>query len=193
MVGVLVLAVLTTWRTGRGLVRQRPAGGTPLATFAGGLAGGSSPRLARVDGTAVFMHSDPGVAPPSLIAHVRASGALHRDVYVVVITTATEPVVARSRREQVTDLGAGVRQVTLRYGFMQEMRVADDLRDHLGVDPTHTDYFLGRETVRSTDRPGMARWREGLFAVMARNASDAVSHFHLPDDRVVEIGQRLEL
>ena len=59
--------------------------------------------------------------------------------------------------------------------------------------PTSTDYFLGRESVRSTDRPGMARWREVLFALMSRNATDVATYFHLPAERVIEIGVRVEI
>ncbi|QXC59897.1 potassium transporter Kup [Aquihabitans sp. G128] len=193
VVGVVVLTVLTTWKTGRRLVHERLRSGTPLETFVAGLARGRSKSVVRVDGTAVFLYSDPGSTPPALLAHVRSSGALHRDVYVVAVETASSPMVPASQRESVTDVGGGVRQVTLRYGFMEEVQVATDLESHLRIEPARTDYFLGRETIRSTDRPGMARWREHLFAVLARNASDVAAHYHLPDDRVVEIGQRLEL
>ena len=62
-----------------------------------------------------------------------------------------------------------------------------------GKQQTSTDYFLGRETVRSTQHPGMARWREVLYTVMTRNASDVGAFFHLPPERVVEIGVRVEI
>jgi KUP system potassium uptake protein len=39
----------------------------------------------------------------------------------------------------------------------------------------------------------MALWRERLFAVMARNASSATAFFHIPPDRVVELGIQVEL
>ena len=103
------------------------------------------------------------------------------------------PTVPPARRDEVAHLPAGFHQVVLRYGFMEEHRVADDLQRHVAIDPVSTDYFVGRETIRVSDRPGMARWREVLFALMTRNASDVTAHFHLPDDRVTEIGQRVEL
>jgi KUP system potassium uptake protein len=192
VVGAVVLAVLTTWKTGRRLVEERLRSGTPLDVFASSLHNGRS-SVVRVPGTAVFLYSDPGVTPPSLLVHVRSSGALHRDVYVVSVDVTSEPTVPPVRRESIRELGSGIHQVTLRYGFMEVLRVADDLEAHLRIEPDRTDYFLGRETVRATDRPGMARWRERLFAVLARNASDVASHYHLPDARVVEIGQRLDL
>jgi K+ transporter len=192
VIAAVVVTVLTTWKTGRQLVRDLLRGTMPLAAFAASL-GEKGQKVVRVDGTAVFLYSDPGITPPSLLAHVRASGALQRDVLVVSVVIASVPTVPPVEREEVTDCGNGVRKVTLHYGFMESIYVADDLQLRVSIDPAITDYFLGRERVRSTERPGMARWRERLFAILARNASDVAAHYHLPDERVVEIGLRLDL
>jgi KUP system potassium uptake protein len=56
-----------------------------------------------------------------------------------------------------------------------------------------TTYFLGRETLLATRHPGMALWREHLFALMSRNARPATTFFKLPPNRVVELGAQVEL
>lgn len=56
-----------------------------------------------------------------------------------------------------------------------------------------TSYFLGRETLIASRKPGMALWREKLFALMSRNARTATSFFNLPPNRVVELGAQIEL
>jgi KUP system potassium uptake protein len=61
------------------------------------------------------------------------------------------------------------------------------------IDPHDTTYFLGRETIISTSRPGMAKWREKLFALMSRNATTATAYFGIPPDRVVELGEQIEI
>ena len=61
------------------------------------------------------------------------------------------------------------------------------------IDPDKTSFFLGRETIVSTGRPGMARWREHLFVVMSRQAQSAAEFFKLPANRTVELGQRVEI
>ena len=71
--------------------------------------------------------------------------------------------------------------------------LADAARDHLVFEPMETTYFLGRETLIATKRPGMALWREKLFALMARNARPATTYFRLPPNRVVELGAKVEL
>ena len=61
------------------------------------------------------------------------------------------------------------------------------------IHPGHTSYFLGRERILAASRPGMAVWREHLFAVLARNAVGATAYFGLPPNRVVELGAQIEL
>jgi KUP system potassium uptake protein len=63
----------------------------------------------------------------------------------------------------------------------------------LEMDADDVTYFLGRETIVVTDRPGMAQWREQLFVLMTRNAVRATAFFRLPPDRVVELGVQVEL
>jgi K+ transporter len=73
-------------------------------------------------------------------------------------------------------------------------RLLERCRDHgLFIDPTDVTYVVGRETLLATQRPGMAVWREKLFAVMSRNAGDATGFFRLPPGQVLEIGAQIEL
>ena len=192
VVGIVILTQLTTWKRGRALVAARiRRDRRPLGAFVAGVA--NEREITRVPGTAVFLHSQRGVTPSSLSAFVRSSRALHQRVFVVSVIVADAPRVDPTDRVKSTDLGHGFHQVELHYGFMEDTCVADDLATHLGLSPESTFYFLGRETVRSTERPGMARWRESLFALMARNASDVAVHFHLPSERVIEVGMRVEI
>ena len=162
----IVTAQLTTWKTGRALVAARVRStGRPLTDFVEEL--GSATQFVRVPGVAVFLYSQPGLTPPSMSAFVDSSHALHEQVYVVSIVPADVPRVAPEDRVELTELTNGVHQVELRYGFMEQTFVADDL-------------------------PGMARWRQTLFTLMARNATNIATYFHLPPDRVIEIGLPVE-
>ena len=61
------------------------------------------------------------------------------------------------------------------------------------LDPMETSYFLSRDTVVPTFGGGMAMWREKLFASMHRNAAAAADFLHLPTNRIVELGTKLEI
>jgi KUP system potassium uptake protein len=189
-VGVVVVILFTTWKAGRGLVAEQIAATrTPLATYVAGLTG----RVVRVPGIAVFLYSQPLTTPPSLAALVRTTRALHDLVYVVGIEVDESPRADPSRRVVCEPIGNGVSRVTLHYGFMEKMLVAADLETHLHIRPESTDYILGRESIIATGRPGMARWREMLYSLMVRNASDVANSFHLPTERVFEVGTRVEI
>jgi KUP system potassium uptake protein len=90
-----------------------------------------------------------------------------------------------------------VYRVTVHYGFAEDPEVLAVLercrREGLEIDPAETTFFLGRETLLATARPGMALWRERLFGVLSRNARPATKFFRLPPSRVCELGTQVEL
>jgi KUP system potassium uptake protein len=105
--------------------------------------------------------------------------------------------VKAERRYEVKDYGSGFYRILLRYGFMEEIDVPAALAKVEGVGPTakmmDTSFFLARQTLLASARPGMAIWREKLFAWMLRNAESAMEFFKLPTNRVVELGSQLEI
>lgn len=197
VVGVVVFTLMTTWRTGRRLVSERLRGGdVPVGTFVDELVADPRPPQ-RVPGTAVFLYSIPGMTPPSLVANLRHNRVLHEQVVVVSIATTDHPRVAPPDRAEVVDHGHGVSHVVLRYGFLDEPDVPQGLTEgaagRLGVDVARATYFLGSEALVVTARPGMAVWRERLFALLSRNATSAANYYGLPTDNTVTIGTRVEL
>ena len=157
----------------------------------------SSEPPTRVTGTAVFMTAQPRGTPSALAHNLRYNKILHEHVIVLTVTTTHTPYVPPDQQVQVQSFGLGLYNVRVQYGFMQDPDVPSALltaRD-LGVELDLDDltYFLGRETIIVTRRPGMAVWREQLFVVMARNAVRATAFFHLPPERVVELGVQVEM
>jgi KUP system potassium uptake protein len=194
VVGVVVFVVLTTWRTGRALVREQLlTDRLPLDEFvAQALA--APVALARVEGTAVFMYSEPGMTPPALVANVRHNRVLHTRTVVLSVTTEALPRLPEGTpRVEVTDYGNGFCLFVARFGFMEEPELPPALAGVEGFDVATATYFLGAETVQSSEREGMARWRERLFTVMLRNATGAANFFHLPLEQTIVVGQRVDI
>ncbi len=194
VIGTAVFTVMTTWRTGRRLVAARMRQGLPLVEFVDGL---DDEELIRVPGTAVYLSKQPDIVPASLLTTLRHHRSLHEKVAICTVMTRRVPRVLPARRARVTPLGKGFFQVVLWYGYAETPDVPAALdaivSSELRFDPTDTTYVVGRETVTSTERPGMARWRERLFAFMARNAAPAERFFHLPADRTSQIGQTIDI
>jgi KUP system potassium uptake protein len=147
----------------------------------------------RVEGTAIYLFSTPGLTPPALIANVRQNNVLHRRIVVVSIDTALRPHVLPAQRSTVDHLGHDVYQVTLHYGFMEEPDVPAGLRQgaaaKLTIDPDTAAFILGAEALRVTSHAGMALWREHLFVFLSRNATPPATFFNLPPERTITISR----
>ena len=191
VVGALVFTILTTWFRGRQLVASRlNQGRVSLETIVNQL---KKDPITRTPGTAVYLYSAVGLAPPALLSNLRHNNVLHEQIIVASVTTTQKAHEHRIERVESADLGTGFHQVTMKYGFLEEPTVAEDLDADLTFDLRDATYFLGRETVLASERPGMARWREQLFSVLSRNATSATRYFGLPPDRVIEVGVQVDI
>jgi KUP system potassium uptake protein len=192
-VGVFIMTIFTTWRKGRELLGERfKERMIPLDDFFE-LMRVEIP--ARVPGTAVFMTGASGGTPPSLLHNFLHNRVVHEHVVLLTIITESYARVAPSERVRVEELPNGFRRAIARYGFTETPDIPTllerpELKDY-SID--YITFFLGRETVLPTKRPGMALWRERLFAFLSRNAQPATAFFGIPPSRVVEIGAQIEL
>jgi KUP system potassium uptake protein len=194
-VGAVVLLVMVAWKTGRDhLTSEIRSGELPTERFIGSIA--THPQR-RVPGTAVYLFSNLGATPPSLLANLRHNEVLHETVLIVTVQWTTSPRVPRARRVTVHELGEGFFQVLLQYGFMQEPDVPAALADFatadFGFDPDDAVYVVGHETI--IPRPGRSALslRDHLFALMHRNATSPVLFFGLPPERVIEVGTQVAM
>lgn len=195
VVGAIVFTLMTTWKRGRALLAARlRRGELTIERFIGSIT--EHPQQ-RVSGTAVYLFPEPGGTPPALLANLRHNEVIHERIVLLAVETAGRPRVQKARRATVHPQGEGFFSIILRFGFFEEPDVpgalADIVDQDFGFDPTEVVYVVGSETVISTDRPGMARWREHLFSFMHRNAANASGYFGLPSDKVIAIGSQVEI
>ncbi|MGE0553117.1 MAG: potassium transporter Kup [Gemmatimonadales bacterium] len=195
VVGAAVFGVMTTWKRGRRILADRLSGALlPMELFLKSLA---TKPAARVPGTAVFLYGNPEATPPALLHNLKHNKVLHERVVFLVVETVEVPHVLPEERAGVEALEHGCYRVTINYGFMEEPNVPTALTalrsQGLEFKPLETTYFLGRETLIPSGKPGMPAWRGRLFALMHRNARPATSFFGLPPNRVVELGAQIEL
>jgi len=197
--GIIVFMLLMTWKRGRALVfARREDGAMPIADFVASVVG--SKNISRPKGTAIFLTSSlRDFVPPALMHNLKHNQVLHEVTVLLTIVVEDIPHVPQSERitaEHVTD---GIHRVVVRYGFMDETNVpralANASETQLGFfyEPMKISYFLSRETIISGDRPGMDPLRETLFAWMSRSASSAMEFFSLPVNRVIELGDQIEI
>lgn len=194
-VGMVVFTLMTTWRTGRRLLWQRVrTSALPITQFLDSI---SRRDLPRVQGTGVYLAGNPEGVPIALLHNLKHNKIVHERVIFLTIVIHESSRVDDESRITVEDIGHGFWRVKAGYGFMEEPNVPEVMKRcaefGLKLREAETSYFLSRETIIPSRKSGMARWRENLFAIMARNSQSATSFFHLPANRVVELGMQVEI
>jgi len=194
VIGLIGFTCLTTWARGRELMQQRlRESAMPMEVFIKSAASSAT----RVPGTAVFMTSSAVGVPHALLHNLKHNKVLHERIMILTVIIDEVPYVDDEDRLELRDLGSNFYRIVIRYGFMQEMDVPGVLKTVENCGPKlkmmDTSFFLARQTLLASDRPGMAIWREKLFAWMLRNAETAMEFFKLPTNRVVELGSQVEI
>jgi KUP system potassium uptake protein len=195
LVAAVTFTILTTWAKGRQLMRARlQESALPLPVFIKSTA----TSVHRVRGTSVFLSTSADTVPAALLHNLKHNQVLHSRVLILNVKVEEVPHVGPKKRVEIDDAGQGFYRVVLHYGFMDEVDIPRDLS---GIktcgEPFNmmsTSFFLGRQKlVASKKRPGMALWREKLFAWMLKSSESAMEFFKLPTNRVVELGSQLQI
>jgi KUP system potassium uptake protein len=203
LVAVIVVTVMATWQRGRKAVTaSRVELEGPLEPFLDKI---NASGIARVPGTAVFPHPTSETTPLALRANVEFNHVLHERVVIVSVVSENVPHVPFADRLALDDLGNahdGISHVQARFGFQDNQDLPEVLRQACGltgeledIDPETASWFLSRITIeRGKRRSGhMATWRKRLFIGLSHNAATPATYFHLPVDRTVVMGSRVEL
>ena len=195
VVAALIFTGLTTWATGRRLMRRRlDQESVPLDIFIRSAADS----VHRVKGTSVFLSSTAEGVPSALLHNLKHNQVLHERVLILTVKVEEVPQVQDGKRLEVHDAGHGFYRVILHYGFIEEVDVPRDLAllesCGGGFQMMSTSFFLGRQKlIACGDQPGMAVWRERLFAWMMKSSESAMESFRLPTNRVIELGSQLRI
>jgi KUP system potassium uptake protein len=135
--------------------------------------------------------------PPTLLRNIKHNKVLHEQNIILNVQTDETPRVAKEDRIEVEELGQGFFRIVLHYGFMEDPDIPDALSSidvpGLNLSLEQTSFFLSRERLFATPKPGMAIWREHIFIWLSRNARGATSFYRIPPGRVVELGEQIEL
>ncbi len=195
LIGAGMFTLMVTWKRGRALMGERlRSEAIELPLFLESIF--ISPPL-RVPGTAIFLSAERGSTPFALLHNLKHNKVLHEQNLFVTVQHHEVPWVGFDKRCEIEALGHDCWQVTLHFGFKNEPDVPQALQALQGrgvqLNEMETSYFLSRDTVVPTFGGSMPLWREKLFASMHRNAAGAADFLHLPTNRIVELGSKIEI
>ncbi len=191
--GVVAFAMMRSWRRGRGLVRmQMNRDSLRIEHFVGNLM--AHPPV-RVPGTAVFLTPSNQFMPPAMLHNLKHNKVLHDRNVLLSVEILGVPRAETAERVVHADLGHGFSRLTLRFGYLEDPDVPRALKqwDIPGpaFEPMETTYFASRESLSARPGQGMALWRDKMFLFMSRNATPATEFFHIPGNRLVELGTQV--
>lgn len=191
----IMFVVMTTWKRGRKILGKRLS--EKIISHEDFIQKVHEYNPQRISGTAVFMDSNPKGTPQALLHNLEHNKVLHERVVLLTLLSEDIPHIKEEERIEIKSLGENIYRINARIGFAEDPNVPELLEqcqtDGKTFEIEQTTFYLGRETMLATAKPGMAIWREKLFAWMSRNARRAASYFSIPSDRVVEIGTQIEL
>lgn len=195
LLALAIYLLMSTWDKGRRTLRERMRSTlVPMDQFIESLRDHAP---LRVPGTAVFMAGNPDGTPIALLHNLKHNKVLHKRVIVLTIVAVEVPEVSREERVEIKELHPGFFRMVARFGFMEDPtvpEVLDRCREmDFPIDPMVTTFFLSRETILADRKSSGFYWRKRLFAIMSRNAQPVTAFFHLPANRVVELGMQIEL
>lgn len=191
-VAVVLAVVMWTWVKVSTLVQSRSGeASVPLETLIKSISG--SRRLTRTSGTAVFLTAETVAAPPALLHNLKHNGVLHAKNYVVSVRTANRPHIDPDEMVTVEVLDDQFSRVRMTFGYMDTPNVPKALRLGVKFDIMTTSFFLNRRSFRIGNKGDVYRWQARLFVSLSKIATNATDYFKLPSNRVVELGQQINL
>jgi KUP system potassium uptake protein len=195
VLGGCVMIVMWTWVRGTRLLAEKThRDSLPLMDLIHML---EKSKPTRVPGTAIFLTSDPNVAPTALMHNLKHNKVVHERVLVICVKTENRPRVAPDRRFEIEKLSGDFYRATLHYGFMESPRVPATLasmrKAGLKYDIMTTSFFLGRRTIKESPSSEMPVWQDKLYVALTKQAANATDFFAIPSDRVVELGAQVTI
>ena len=196
LLGAACFLLLMTWYQGRQLLRQNAVNnGIHLKEFIDSL---MKHPPHRVEGTAVFLTAHVDYLPVSFLHNLKHNHVLHERVFFLKVSIWDVPYVKDEERITLRELGHNIYVVRAVYGFNETPDMGNIIElieksSGLKFDLMNTSFFLSRDTIVSTEIPGMAMWRERLFSWMYQNAGRQSDFFKIPANRLVELGAKVEI
>ena len=191
-IAIFLAVMMGIWVKGSAMVLTRSRHlSVALSSLMGSIEG--STRLARTPGTAMFLTAEPVMAPPALLHNLKHNGVLHQKNYIVTVAVSDLPHMDPEDMVTVEPLSDTFTRVRLNFGYMDEPNVPRALRQKVKFDIMGTSFFLNRRSFKVTDSKGMRVWQKNIYVALTKFASNAAGYYHLPSNRVVELGQQVTL
>ncbi|MEG1451278.1 potassium transporter Kup [Brevundimonas sp.] len=195
LIGGLIVMLMWTWVRGTQILGEKTRRDSLPLTDLIDMLSARPPH--RAQGTAIFLTSDPTVAPVAMMHNLKHNKVLHEKNIIMTVHTSHKPRVSDQNRIEIEAISDDFKRVTLTFGYMETPNVPKALaqcrRQGLKFDIMSTSFFLGRRSVIPSAQQGMPMWQDKLFIFLMRNAANPTDFFRIPPGRVVELGTQVSV
>lgn len=193
LLGATLVIMMWTWARGTQQLFERSRKlSVPLVDFVPRIEKSSA---RRAPGAAVFLTSDVSATPPALLHNLKHNHVLHEHIIVLTVETRDVPRVPENERAVIQRLNDRFERISLRFGYMETPNINRALghcrKQGLQFEGMKTSFFLGRRKLVAKAEIGMPIWQDHLYIFMSHLAADPSDFYHLPRDRVVELGSQV--
>jgi KUP system potassium uptake protein len=193
VLGAVLVVVIWTWTRGTQILADKTRRDSVPLLELSEILKARAPH--RAPGTAIFLTSDPDLAPVALMHNLKHNKVLHEKNIILTVSTAGTPRLSDDERVRIEPINEDFKRVIVRYGFMESPNLPKALglcrRQGLKFDIMATSFFLGRRSVIASAHSGMPLWQDKIFIFLMRNAANPTDFFKIPPGRVVEMGAQV--
>ncbi len=151
----------------------------------------------RVPGTAIFLTGNPDGAPTALLHNLKHNKIIHERNIIMTIRTEQMPRVPANQRATISELSPSFQLITMSFGYMETPNILKGIaacrKQGLAFDIMSTSFFMSRRSLKASKHSGMPVWQDKVFIALAGSADSATDYFHIPAERVVEIGAQVTI
>lgn len=198
LVALVVVTIFSTWRKGQlQIKRMHQNNEVALDEFVQNL---HDYPPQSVCGNAVYMVADPFNVPRALLHNLKHNRILHNHNVILTVRTKEVPHISDSERIAMKQIGPNFTRVIADYGFQETADIGHILKlmaeQGIELDTMDTSFFLSHDSIVVADntKPGnMGRLRARLFKWLYTNSASATNYYHIPANRVVELGAQVKI
>ncbi len=193
--GCALVLVMLTWRRGTAILAEKTRRiEVSLRDLVHRL---DSKPPHRVPGTAIFLTGNPDGAPTALLHNLKHNKIIHERNIILTIRTEQMPRVEPEQRATIAELSPSFQQITMSFGYMETPNILKGIaacrKLGLTFDIMSTSFFMSRRSLKASPHSGMPVWQDKVFIALAGSADSATDYFHIPAERVVEIGAQVTI
>jgi KUP system potassium uptake protein len=193
VLGAALVVIMWTWTRGAQILTDKTRRDSVPLVELSEILRARAPH--RAPGTAIFLTSDPSMAPVALMHNLKHNKVLHEKNIVLTVLTAETPRVKEADRIRIEPVNEDFKIVYITYGFMESPNIPKALglcrRLGLKFDIMATSFFLGRRSIVPSAQSGMPLWQDKIFIFLMRNAANPTDFYKIPPGRVVELGTQV--